>query len=252
MYGEKSEEDTVMSSGNLYWARIRNSSWRKKRMRESGTLWDDFKKSNSTPTAGGTMSMYGEKWNEEKKEGSNVLREFEDIAKRVFPETGGTRTLDEMDKRLLEDDAQDNREKDFEEREIVRLLKKRYPNGHPSFIPITLEEVAMHSKKNHDYAAGGDPLGNFVRVSMILMQYPNLDLGDPSIVAIIYLLKQLDAYLWIKNNGHKTEVEGVDGRLADISIYAKIIRCIERSTPESMSVESIDSMLGLLREREGE
>lgn len=188
--------------------------------------------------------MYGEKWNEEKKEGSNVLREFEDIEERVFskilpPETNPPKSV-------ISD------RKSYEKQEAMRLMRKNHPHGHRFFIPITFEEIELHSKKNHDYAAGGDPLGNFVRVSMILMQYPNLDLGDPSIVAIIYLLKQLDAYLWIKNNGHKTEVEGVDGRLADISIYAKIIRCIERSTPEPMSVESIDSMLGLLREREGE
>jgi hypothetical protein len=139
---------------------------------------------------------------------------------------------------------------DFEEGEIIRLIKKQNPHGHPLFIPITLEEIGMHSKKNHDYAAGGDPLGNFTRVAMILYQYPNLDLSDPAIVAMIYMLKQLDAYLWAKSNGHDLKVEGVDGRLADISIYAKIVRCMERGNPKPLSVEDIDRMIEALRNKE--
>lgn len=178
--------------------------------------------------------MYGEIWNEEQKRGYRVAGLGE---KTKMPGDG--------------DGVQENREKDFEEREIIRLIRKQNPHGHPQFIPITLEEIELHSKKNHDYAAGGDPLGNFTRVSMILSQYPNLDLSDPAIVAMVYMLKQLDAYLWAKSNGHDLKVEGVDGRLADISVYAKIVRCMERENTEPLSVEDIDRMIEALRKKEG-
>lgn len=175
----------------------------------------------------------------------DIRKEFRDIENRVFEKKTAPAGEDVVE-------SPEQREGAFEDREIRRLIKKGHPHGHPLFIPITLEEIALHSKKNHDYAAGGDPLGNFTRVSMILMQYPNLDLSDPAIVAMVYMLKQLDAYLWAKSNGHDLKVEGLDGRLADISIYAKIVRCMERENPEPLSEEDIDRMIEALREKEGD
>lgn len=99
--------------------------------------------------------------------------------------------------------------------------------GHPRFYELTKEEEQLHSKKNHDYAAGGDPLGNFKRVSHILSLYPRLNLADPAIVAMVYALKQVDAYLWMKSNGHTAKVEGVGERLQDISVYTKLTRILE-------------------------
>lgn len=99
--------------------------------------------------------------------------------------------------------------------------------GHPFFYRIAEEETELHSKKNHDYAKGGDPLGNFKRVSAILAMYPGLDLSDPSIVAAVYALKQWDAFLWGKSQKIKAKVEGIHDRLQDVSVYAKLIRCIE-------------------------
>lgn len=101
-----------------------------------------------------------------------------------------------------------------------------FPHGHPKFLPITLKEIELHSKKNHDYASGGDPAGNFKRVAAILALYPNLKLSDPRVVALVYALKQLDAVLWGLNSNITHQVEGLDERLGDISIYSKIVMCL--------------------------
>ncbi len=111
--------------------------------------------------------------------------------------------------------------------ETIQKLRSLFPHGHPDFIKNTIQEMQLHSDKNHDYAAGGDPLGNFKRVANILSMYPSLDISDAAVVAIIYTLKQLDAYLWIKSNGHEAKSEGTSARLRDISIYLKIIDIID-------------------------
>lgn len=114
----------------------------------------------------------------------------------------------------------------METKEIVDQLRQEYPYGHPAFLPITMEELQLHSDKNHDYAAGGSPLGNFERVSAILALYPNLKAGDRRVVALIYALKQIDAVLWGINSNIVAKVEGLKGRLQDISVYAKIVMCM--------------------------
>jgi len=103
-------------------------------------------------------------------------------------------------------------------------------HGHPRFYELTAAEEKLHSDKNHDYAIGGDPLGNFRRVARILRMYPGLALADPAVVAMTYALKQLDAYLWLKSNGHIPKVEGVAGRLTDISVYAKLAQVLEEES----------------------
>lgn len=100
-------------------------------------------------------------------------------------------------------------------------------SGHPRFFEMTMDEADLHARKNHDYACGGDPLGNFRRVGKFLEMYPGLRLNDPAIVAITYMLKQLDAYLWIKSNKHETRSEGIQDRLRDIHVYTKLVRIIE-------------------------
>ena len=99
--------------------------------------------------------------------------------------------------------------------------------GHPAFERITKAELDLHEAKNHDYASGGDPLGNFNRVSQILALYPNLPLSDRRVVALVYALKQLDAVLWALNTGLQARVEGLSSRLQDISVYAKLVMCME-------------------------
>ncbi len=102
--------------------------------------------------------------------------------------------------------------------------------GHPFFYVQLAEERKLHSEKNHDYAKGGDALGNFKRVSSILALYPGLDLSNPVVVCLVYMLKQLDAVLWGLSQKITHKVEGYHPRLQDISIYAKIARCILHDT----------------------
>jgi hypothetical protein len=39
-------------------------------------------------------------------------------------------------------------------------------------------------------------------------------------------MKQLDAILWMLNQGYEGEIENIDTRLTDIHIYAKIARLL--------------------------
>ena len=110
--------------------------------------------------------------------------------------------------------------------DVKENLKGFFPNGHERFIDLSLREVQLHSDKNHDYSSGGAALGNFDRVAAILKQYPGLELGDRKVVALVYALKQLDAVLWGLAKGIKHKVEGLDGRLQDISVYVKLVQCM--------------------------
>jgi len=95
-------------------------------------------------------------------------------------------------------------------------------SGHPEFYSILKELKELHNAKNHDYAAGGRPLGNFERVACILSMYPGLSPADPFVVSIIYSLKQLDAALWLRSNGHTANVEGIADRMKDVAVYSII------------------------------
>src|SRR5262245_17197436 len=79
---------------------------------------------------------------------------------------------------------------------VVEQLRNVFPYGHPEFLDILVAQAQLHSDKNHDYAAGGKPTGNFDRVASILSLYPGLKLSDPRVVALVYALKQVDAVLW--------------------------------------------------------
>uniref|UniRef100_A0A6M3LSI4 Uncharacterized protein n=1 Tax=viral metagenome TaxID=1070528 RepID=A0A6M3LSI4_9ZZZZ len=112
----------------------------------------------------------------------------------------------------------------MENKQALSLLCPLYPNGHNDFIPMCLEEMELHSAKNADYAKGGDPLGNFKRVSAILKVWGyNI---PPYLVALIYALKQQDAYMWMLSQGYEGQVEGVASRLQDDSIYKKLVRIL--------------------------
>lgn len=111
---------------------------------------------------------------------------------------------------------------------LVEELRKEYPYGHKDFLPISLGEAALHSDKNHDYAAGGDALGNFDRVASILALYPGLKLSDRKVVTLVYCLKQLDAVLWGLSQSIAHKVEGLTSRLQDISVYTKLVMCMIR------------------------
>lgn len=105
--------------------------------------------------------------------------------------------------------------------------------GHPRFRQMSEEEVELHDRKNHDYAAGGDPLGNFYRVATILALYPGINLSNPAIIPLIFAMKQIDAVLWSHSNGHEAAVEGRQDKLKDISIYVKLSRILEEESTQS-------------------
>lgn len=100
--------------------------------------------------------------------------------------------------------------------------------GHPDYLKLTEDELRLHSEKNYDYARGGDPLGNFKRVSTIKQLYPGLDWSTPTATAIDYMLKQFDALLWQLSQHFEGEVENIDARLRDSHIYLKIARILHR------------------------
>lgn len=110
-------------------------------------------------------------------------------------------------------------------------LRTLWPHGHAGYIPAVVEQIALHSDKNHDYARGGDPLGNFARVAAILAQWwPDVFGGanGPAIVAFIYALKQVDAEAWSMKQGGECKVEGIEARLQDQAIYANIRLCMAK------------------------
>jgi hypothetical protein len=102
-------------------------------------------------------------------------------------------------------------------------------HGDPLFHQITQDEVEFYDRKNADYAAGGaDPNGNFNRVSAFFSRYPGLSLSDPRVVALTYMMKQVDSVLWALSRGYEGKVEGLDARLCDVHIYSKIVRVLNR------------------------
>lgn len=101
--------------------------------------------------------------------------------------------------------------------------------GHPRFYAILEEQADLHSRKNHDYAAGGaqGPLGNFKRVAAIQQLYPGFNWASPFGVAMCYLLKQLDAAFILYATGRRSVTgEPISARLNDASVYAMIGRII--------------------------
>lgn len=88
------------------------------------------------------------------------------------------------------------------------------------FNKLCQEEIELHDRKNNDYARGGDPLGNFKRVSRMLKEW-GITL-PPYAVAWVYLMKQIDAAGNMIGQDYNGEVEGIKGRLQDISVYAKL------------------------------
>lgn len=104
----------------------------------------------------------------------------------------------------------------------LTAVKKEKRHGHPRVYGILEEMAELHSDKNYDYAAGGDPLGNFKRRAAIYAMYPGLDLSDPTVVALVDAMKQLDGALWLLSNKHTAKVEGIVPRLVDNALYSVI------------------------------
>ena len=119
-------------------------------------------------------------------------------------------------------------------------------HGHPDYLTLTVDELELHSMKNRDYARVGDPLGNFHRVSasMTALGFPI----SPTMVALLYAHKQLDAAIQMIVHGYEGEVEGVDKRLRDAHVYPKIARILyKEEQQERKDRRSVDMFL---KERE--
>ena len=97
-----------------------------------------------------------------------------------------------------------------------------------TYAELTEQELDLYKKKNADYARNGRQHGNFERVAAILSNYPNLRLSDTRVVCLTYLLKQLDAALWMINQNYDGQVETIDSRLTDVHVYAKICRLLNQ------------------------
>lgn len=117
--------------------------------------------------------------------------------------------------------------------ELEKIMKANKIYGHPLFTEMTMEELELHASKSKDYTKGGDPLGNFNRVSAIKKLYPGFPWDSPVGVALGYMLKQLDAAFWMISQGYEGEVEDVDTRLRDVHIYTKIARILWRLVKRS-------------------
>lgn len=91
--------------------------------------------------------------------------------------------------------------------------------GHPEFYEKIDELKKLHSDKNHDYCGDGDPLGNFHRVASLLGFHP-------AKVALIYMMKQVDAVADSMIDGRELKVEGLKGRLQDIAVYATLMQIL--------------------------
>lgn len=103
-------------------------------------------------------------------------------------------------------------------------LRELYPNGHPRYLQILMEEARLHNDKNHDYAKGGAVFGNFERVAAILKLYPGFPYDTREGVNVTYMLKQLDCILWGMCQKIEHKVEGAVLRAGDISVYVKLLR----------------------------
>ena len=118
-----------------------------------------------------------------------------------------------------------------------QALRELFPHGHPDFLPTTLAEMELHSVKNHDYASGGSALWNFERAAAILALYPGLKLSDKRVYALVLALKQIDAVLWGLSNSIEHKVEGLNSRLQDISVYAKIVMCMNIEAARNVEID---------------
>lgn len=134
---------------------------------------------------------------------------------------------------------------DNQKQHIVDTLRGQFPWGHDDFIPLLVELMQLHSDKNHDYAGGGNPLGNFFREADIFALYPGLNLGDPRVVCAVNQMKQIDSTLWALCQGFDAVVEGIEPRQRDVAVYAVIMILLDRAVAASSQAQR-DALVGLV------
>jgi hypothetical protein len=103
-------------------------------------------------------------------------------------------------------------------------------HGHPDFYKYLEAMATLHSDKNAEYTQGGDPLGNFHRVSAILKIW-GYDI-PPWLVAAIYALKQQDCSMIMLRHGAEGKIESIDNRVQDEGIYAVLKRVLIKEEKE--------------------
>jgi len=114
---------------------------------------------------------------------------------------------------------------DYDFSSITEDLKKLFPHGHPDFIKFQIDKMKLHSDKNHDYASGGDPMGNFNREAVIFSLYPKFKMDSPVGVALSLMVKQFDAAMWMYSNELDSKTgEGLPKRLDDMSVYCDLAK----------------------------
>ena len=116
--------------------------------------------------------------------------------------------------------------------EIIELSDTTITHGHPRFNTIVDQIKVLHSEKNFDYARGGDPLGNFIRVGEQLGM-------SASEVAHAYMLKQVDAVSWGYRQGGEAKVESSYDKLQDIAVYA-VLQMILIEEEEKEEIGNVD------------
>jgi len=104
----------------------------------------------------------------------------------------------------------------FHDRSASNILRSEFPHGHPRFSELVVEIAKLHSDKNHDYARGGDPLGNFKRCAEALGM-------PPARYAWMLVWKQIDAVNHAMLCGDANIVESVRDKLRDIAVYSLLI-----------------------------
>ena len=117
---------------------------------------------------------------------------------------------------------------------LIEEIKPYLQGGHPDFFEMTIDEMILHNAKNTDYSKGGNPLGNFYRVSDALTTM-GFEIS-PTMVAITYAFKQLDAAIHMLTEGYEGDIENVDTRLRDVHVYMKLARILHKETkPKELS-----------------
>lgn len=106
--------------------------------------------------------------------------------------------------------------------ENLEKIREMFPHGHPDFYRIMFDLMDLHNRKNHDYASDEKPLSNFDRVGELCDKYNVWAWEVPSSVkvAVIYKLKQFDAFMNLLQENKESLVEGVPERLGDIAVYS--------------------------------
>ena len=109
--------------------------------------------------------------------------------------------------------------------------------GHPQFYDLSKMECDLHAAKSHDYARGGDPMGNFNRVSTILGLYPDFPWQSPAGFAFLLMWKQIDAVMWAMSKGGEQRAETITDKLRDMAVYAKLIMILLDESASSSILE---------------